>query len=98
MKRYVPEGLVYPPIDDLRETSVRVTASVIAQAIADGVATAPGVPETDIEDYVRAQFWRPRYLPFVRAPSDRAPRHRAHPERACRLRGTAEDRRIGVPL
>ena len=69
VKRYVPEGLVYPPIDDLRETSVRVTAAVIAQAVADGVAGSPAVPEADIEEYVRAQFWRPRYLPFVRAPS-----------------------------
>jgi malate dehydrogenase (oxaloacetate-decarboxylating) len=69
VKRYVPDGLVYPPIDDLRETSVRVTAAVIAQAVADGVASSPAGPETDIEEYVRAQFWRPRYLPFVRAPS-----------------------------
>jgi malate dehydrogenase (oxaloacetate-decarboxylating) len=69
VKRYVPEGLVYPPIDDLRETSVRVTAAVIAQAVTDGVAGSSAVPDTDVEEYVRAQFWRPRYLPFVRAPS-----------------------------
>jgi malate dehydrogenase (oxaloacetate-decarboxylating) len=66
VKRYVPEGLVYPPIDDLREASVRVAARVIEQALAEGVATAGSLPDSDFEGYVRSRFWHPVHLPFVR--------------------------------
>jgi malate dehydrogenase (oxaloacetate-decarboxylating) len=66
-ERYVPQGLVYPPIDDLREASVRVAARVMEQAVRDGVATET-VPAGNLEDFVRSRFWRPAYLPFVRAP------------------------------
>jgi malate dehydrogenase (oxaloacetate-decarboxylating) len=58
-------GLLYPPIEDLREASVRVAARVAKAAIDDGVAQA-SLP-ADLEEHVRAKAWRPRYLPFKRA-------------------------------
>ena len=64
----MPEGLVYPPIDDLREASVEVATRVIEQAVKDGVAEATDLQPDDIERIVRSHFWRPGYLPFVRAP------------------------------
>ena len=64
-ERWGDQGLLYPPIDDLREASVRVAARVARAAIADGVARAT-LPD-DLEEHVRAKAWRPRYLPFKRA-------------------------------
>ena len=65
IERYVEGGLIYPPVSDLQETSVRVATRVIKRAIADGVARRKNMPE-DIEAFVRDRFWHPVYLPFVR--------------------------------
>ncbi|HSO32235.1 MAG TPA: NAD-dependent malic enzyme, partial [Labilithrix sp.] len=47
-ERWLAEGLLYPPIEDLREASVRVAAAVARAAVADGVAAAGALPE-DLE-------------------------------------------------
>lgn len=60
------EGLVYPPVEDLREVSVRVATRVARRAIEDGVAGRTDLPE-DLEAHVRAKAWSPRYVPFRRA-------------------------------
>jgi malate dehydrogenase (oxaloacetate-decarboxylating) len=65
IEKYVDGGLIYPPVSDLQETSVRVATRVVKQAIADGVARRENIPE-DIEAFVRQRFWHPTYLPFVR--------------------------------
>lgn len=65
IERYVEGGLIYPPVSDLQETSVRVATRVIKRAIADGVARRKNMPE-DIEAFVRDRVWHPVYLPFVR--------------------------------
>ncbi len=58
-------GRVYPPVTELGEVSIQVATAVVRTAIADGVAD-PRDPES-IEAWVRSKFWRPRYLPYVRA-------------------------------
>jgi len=63
--RWGDSGLLYPPIEDLREASVRVATRVAKAAIEGGVAQAT-LPD-DLEEHVRAKAWRPRYLPFKRA-------------------------------
>ncbi|MDH5493172.1 MAG: hypothetical protein OEY14_14550, partial [Myxococcales bacterium] len=67
-ERYLEQGLIYPPIADLREASVRVTARVLRRAVEEGVAGREGLPETleQAESFVRERFWHPRYLPVVR--------------------------------
>jgi len=65
IERYVEGGLIYPPVSDLQQTSVRVATRVIQRAIADGVARRKNMPE-DIEAFVRDRVWHPVYLPFVR--------------------------------
>ncbi len=65
IEKYVEGGLIYPPVSDIQETSVRVATAVVKQAIADGVARRENIPE-DIEAFVRERFWHPTYLPFVR--------------------------------
>lgn len=66
-QHFLAQGLVYPPVDYLREASVHVTARVIEQAVASGVAREPALPSGDLTEHVRARFWMPKYLPFVRA-------------------------------
>jgi malate dehydrogenase (oxaloacetate-decarboxylating) len=65
IERYVEGGLIYPPVSDLQETSVRVATRVVKRAIKDGVARRENIPE-DVEAFVRERFWHPLYLPFVR--------------------------------
>jgi malate dehydrogenase (oxaloacetate-decarboxylating) len=69
IEKYVDGGLIYPPVNDLQETSVRVTTAVVKQAMADGVARRENIPE-DLEAFVRERFWHPTYLPFVRGRLD----------------------------
>jgi malate dehydrogenase (oxaloacetate-decarboxylating) len=65
IEKYVEGGLIYPPVSDLQETSIRVATRVVRQAVADGVARRENIPE-DVEAFVRERFWHPTYLPFVR--------------------------------
>jgi malate dehydrogenase (oxaloacetate-decarboxylating) len=66
IERYGDQGLIYPPVDDLRDASVRVAARVAKRAIEDGVATTSDLPD-DLEALARRLAWTPRYLPFRRA-------------------------------
>ncbi|MFO1372692.1 MAG: malic enzyme-like NAD(P)-binding protein, partial [Candidatus Competibacteraceae bacterium] len=57
---------IYPPIRELREVSIRVGARVIQQALKDGVAGRTDLDGRDLDTYLRARSWKPRYLPIVR--------------------------------
>lgn len=61
------EGLLYPPVDELREVSTFVATRVIRQAFADGVARSTHVTPETAESYVRAKAWNAKYVPFDRA-------------------------------
>jgi malate dehydrogenase (oxaloacetate-decarboxylating) len=65
-EKHLKNGLIYPPVSELREVSMAVTTRVIHQAFKDGVATTKKLTPETAEAYVRSHFWRPRYLPFVR--------------------------------
>jgi malate dehydrogenase (oxaloacetate-decarboxylating) len=65
-EKHLATGLIYPPVDELNEVSVRVAVQVIAQAGKDGVAQSKKVTAETAEAYVRSHFWKPRYLPMVR--------------------------------
>jgi malate dehydrogenase (oxaloacetate-decarboxylating) len=64
IEKYTTEGLIYPPVTDLRETSVRVATRVLERAMSEGV-TQRDIPE-DVESFVRERAWKAEYLPFVR--------------------------------
>lgn len=66
IERYGAEGLVFPPVEDLREASVRVAGRVAKRAVLDGVAARTDLPD-DLEAHARTLAWSPRYLPFRRA-------------------------------
>jgi malic enzyme len=53
-------------VSELQEVSLRVASRVMERAIAEGVARRQGLEDVDCETYLRKQFWKPRYLPFVR--------------------------------
>jgi malate dehydrogenase (oxaloacetate-decarboxylating) len=68
-ERHGLSGRLYPPLRELRAASQRVAAAVIAQAVADGVARAEGLPADplDLADFVARRLWSARYLPVRRA-------------------------------
>ncbi len=63
--------LVYPPVSHLAEASIAVATAVLRAALAEGIANIParwvdkGALD-NLEGYVRAHFWEPKYLPFVK--------------------------------
>jgi malate dehydrogenase (oxaloacetate-decarboxylating) len=66
-KHHLASGLIYPPVVELREVAAHVAARVIAQAFADGVATASQEKMRNPLEYVRTKMWQAKYLPFVRS-------------------------------
>jgi malic enzyme len=54
-------GQLFPPLERIRDVSVRIAAAVAQQAVADGRGAAPpGVAAAGgWEPFVRAQQWRP---------------------------------------
>ncbi len=65
-EKYLQEGLIYPPVEEMSEVSKRVATRVIHQAFDEGVARTKKVTREGAEAYVKAKFWRADYLPFVR--------------------------------
>jgi malate dehydrogenase (oxaloacetate-decarboxylating) len=61
------EGLLYPPVSELRAVSLEVATRVVRQAFADGVARTKKVTPEGAAEYVRKKAWNARYLPFRRA-------------------------------
>ncbi len=67
---YLSRGLIYPPINDLREVSVSVAAQVLAVALAEDTAQRTDLADLDVvalAEYVRSRMWEPAYLPYVLA-------------------------------
>jgi malate dehydrogenase (oxaloacetate-decarboxylating) len=63
-KHHAEQGLLYPPVEEIRTVSLEVAARVIQQAFADGVARTKKVTPEGAADYVRAKAWSAEYLPF----------------------------------
>lgn len=57
---------VFPPIQALPEVSVFVARRVMAYALREGLTTRSDLIGSDLEAFIRAHFWKPRYLPFRR--------------------------------
>jgi malate dehydrogenase (oxaloacetate-decarboxylating) len=65
--KYLSQGLIYPPVEEMSEVAKRVATRVLQQAFDDGVAGTKKTTREGAEAYVRAKFWRAAYLPFVKA-------------------------------
>ncbi len=66
-ERHLDKGLVYPPVDEMREVSQHVATRVIQQAFDDGVARTTQTTREGAAQRVREKAWWPRYLPFEKA-------------------------------
>jgi malate dehydrogenase (oxaloacetate-decarboxylating) len=56
------EGLLLPPVTDLRKVAVAVAKAVARQAQADGVAKP--CDEATLDARIAARVWEPRYRPY----------------------------------
>jgi malate dehydrogenase (oxaloacetate-decarboxylating) len=65
-EKHLSRGLIYPPVEEMRDVSLRVAVRVLQQAFDDGVARTTKTTREGAEAYVRGKFWRPAYLPFIR--------------------------------
>ena len=66
-EHHLGKGLVYPPVEEMREVSHHVATRVIQQAFDDGVARTTATTREGAANYARQTGWWPRYLPFERA-------------------------------
>jgi malate dehydrogenase (oxaloacetate-decarboxylating) len=57
-------GLIYPPVADLKKVSLRVATRVLAKAIEEGVASRQELNGMDLETYVKAHIWQAKHVPF----------------------------------
>jgi len=65
IEHYANQDLIYPPIDDLQNVSIKVASKVLKKAIDDGTSSRADLEDTNIEAYVKSRFWHPDFLPFV---------------------------------
>jgi malate dehydrogenase (oxaloacetate-decarboxylating) len=63
-EKHLASGLIYPPVDEMRQVSARVATRVIEQAFDDGVARTKKTTREDAPKYVESHFWRPKYIPI----------------------------------
>lgn len=61
---HAAEGLLYPPVRELRAVSLEVATRVLERAFADGVARTTKVKPGQAAAYVRSKAWNARYVPF----------------------------------
>ena len=63
-----PDRGLVPDVVDVRDISVHIARAVVRQAVEEGLATETGIPSEDkeLEQWVRAQMWEPRYRPLVK--------------------------------
>lgn len=63
-----PDKGLLPDVVDVREVSVKIASAVIRTSVEEGLAQEKGIPEDDgeLEEWVRAQMWEPKYRELVR--------------------------------
>jgi malate dehydrogenase (oxaloacetate-decarboxylating) len=66
-EKHLSSGLIYPPVNEMRQVSARVATRVMEQAFDDGVARTKKTTREGSAAYVTSHFWRPEYLPIERA-------------------------------
>lgn len=63
-----PDKGLLPDVVDVREISVKIARAVIKTSVEEGLAQEEGIPEDEgeIEEWVRAQMWDPRYRELLK--------------------------------
>ncbi len=57
------QGLIYPPLGNIREVSAKIAVAVARQAYDQGLASIP--EPDDLEAYVRSQVYEPIYSSYA---------------------------------
>lgn len=68
-EHWLADGLIFPPVSDLRNVSLYVATRVLAQALEDGSASRQDLRGMDLEAYVKARVWQAKHLPVKYAPA-----------------------------
>ena len=63
------QGLIYPPIKDLKKISTYVATRVLTKALEDGSSPRSELKDIDLKAYINSKLWQAKYLPF-RAAAD----------------------------
>lgn len=63
-----PTAALLPDVEDVREISVEIAASVIQCAVEEGLAQEEGIPSEDdeLKEWIRAQMWDAVYRPLAK--------------------------------
>ena len=64
-EHHAEDGLIFPPIDELQNASIKVATRVLKKAIEEGCSLRKELEQEDLEAFVKSRMWRPEYLPFV---------------------------------
>lgn len=67
-----PSKGLLPDVEDVREVSIKIAMAVIKKAGEEGLAQEVQIPQEDeqLELWVKAQMWEPRYRDLVRVGSN----------------------------
>jgi malate dehydrogenase (oxaloacetate-decarboxylating) len=70
-----PDKGLLPDVVDVKEISVKIASAVIRTSVEEGLAQEKGIPEEDgeLEEWVRAQMWKPEYRELVKAEGGKMP-------------------------
>jgi malate dehydrogenase (oxaloacetate-decarboxylating) len=70
-----PDKGLLPDVVDVKEISVKIASAVIKTSVEEGLAQEKGIPEEDgqLEEWVRAQMWRPEYRELVKTEGGKMP-------------------------
>ena len=70
-----PDKGLLPDVVDVREISVKIASAVIKTSVEEGLAQEKGIPEAngELEEWVRAQMWEPKYRELVKPEGGNVP-------------------------
>ena len=63
-EEHLAEGRVYPPLDSVREVSVKLATAIVEHAYQEGMAAFYPEPE-DKESFIRSQLYDYNYDSFL---------------------------------
>jgi len=66
---YLDQGLIYPPVTDLKAVSALVATRVLEKAIEEGCVGRTDLKDKNLAEFVRSNFWKAEHLPFKYTPA-----------------------------
>lgn len=73
-EHYLQDGLIYPPVADIRKVSMAVASRVLQVALNEGHAGRTDLASTDLKKHVEQHAWQAQYPRFSYEPSTPLPK------------------------